>query len=278
MEQKLNFKKSVIILVTIILHFCSSFAVQVLPNQNSNNNAPEVDAGFKSIVITIFTIGIIFLLFLGIMLLFAWILFKIYQKLSELNRKKKHLIYEMFNYDLIQCHFNADSDLKKRNWRLLWLFWKRRPVYIETENGQLDIIGQYHGECYKKEGFYLVALYNKVGLFKYVGQIIIIPEHLKNSIVKKIAGDKVKTMFLSCEGIDSIQESDFYYIPLIRDKKRDNRFVDFADLIHKNYIELKTYRDIITENLNSSKEMVIKSVETNPFVHFGRRGGDNFKK
>jgi hypothetical protein len=278
MEKRvINFKKIFLILFTVITHFSISFAVQIAPTNNNNNNN-GVDEGFKGIVITIFTIGIIFLLFVGLMILFAWILFKIYTKLSELNRKKKHLIYEMFSYDLMQCHFNSDTEMKKRNWKFLWLFWKRRPVYIEKDDGTLDIIGQYHGECYKKEGFYLIGLYNKVGLFKYVGQIIIIPLKIKDKVVKKIQGDKSKTMFLSCEGIDSIQESDYYYIPLIKDYRKENKFIDFADDIHKNYVELKTYRDIITENLNSSKEMVIKSVETNPFVHFGRRGGENFKK
>src|SRR6056297_1599891 len=101
MEKRImNVKKVLFILFTIVTHFSITFAVQIAPTSNNNNNNNGVDEGFKSIVVTIFTIGIIFLLFLGLMLLFAWILFKIYTKLSELNRKKKHLIYEMFSYDL----------------------------------------------------------------------------------------------------------------------------------------------------------------------------------
>jgi len=174
MEKVNKFKKLIIILFTIITHFTVSFAVQVSPVESINKDGGASD-GFKGIVITILTIGVIFLFFVGFMILFSWILYKIYVKLSELNRKKKHLIFEMFGYDLMQCHFNHDRDLKKRNWKLLWFFWKRRPVYIEKDNGELEVVGMYHGECYKKEGFYLLALYNKLTFFKYVGQIIIIP-------------------------------------------------------------------------------------------------------
>ncbi len=253
-------------------------AVQVVQKGGTEATQTGVSEGFRSVVITIFTMGIIFLLFVGGLILFVWVLVKLWKKLSEHNRKKKSLIYDLFAYDLGQCHCNYDPALKKRNWKLLWLFWKRRPVFIENAKGGLQVIGSYHGECIRKEGFYMVALYIKISFFKYIGQIIIIPLELKDKIIKKIDGDGRRTFFLSCDGIDRIAGSDFYYIPLIPDPKKENGYIDFSDKVHKEYIELETYRDIITENLSSYREGIIKSVETNPFVHFGRRGGDSFKK
>lgn len=271
-------KKIWMLISVFFLNIVFINAVQVIQKSGSETSQTGASEGFRSIVITILTMGIIFLFFVGGLILFVWVLVKLWKKLSEHNRKKKSLIYDLFAYDLNQCHHNYDTELKKRNWKLLWLFWKRRPVYIENVKGNLRIIGSYHGECIRKEGFYMVALYIKVSFLKYIGQIIIIPLELKDKIIKKIDGDGRRTFFLSCDGIDRIAGSDFYFIPLIPDPKKKNGYIDFSDKVHKEYIELETYRDIITENLSSYREGIIKSVETNPFVHFGRRGGESFKK
>ncbi|MFW6173090.1 MAG: hypothetical protein ACOC5T_05040 [Elusimicrobiota bacterium] len=273
MGQKI--KRNWLLVLAIMLNIVFINAVQVVQKDPTQEGANE---GLKSIVITVLSIGAMVLLLIAGIIIFAWILIKIWKKLSEHKRRKKSLIYDMFCYDISQCHYNYDTSMKKRNWKLLWLFWKRRPVYIENDKGQLEVIGQYHGECYKKEGFYLIGLYNKLSFFKYVGQVIVIPLDLKDNLVKKLDGDGKRTMFLSCEGIDRVEGSDYYFIPLIPDPEKKNSFVDFADKVHKEYIEIETYRDIITENLSSYREGIIKSVETNPFVHFGRRGGESFKK
>ena len=271
----MNFRQ-IFFILSIYLSLGLSYAVEVVRRDELTNEG--VSAGFRNIIILIFTLGVIFLLFVGGCILFIWILIKIWRKLSEHQRRKKSLVYDLFVYDLAQCHYNYDSKLKKRNWKLFFLFWKMREIYIETEKGSLETIGKYYGECKKKEGFYLLAVYNKVGVFKYVGQIIIIPYEIKDLIVKKIDRDKNRIMFLTCEGIDRLAGSDYYYIPLIKDPKKNNKFLDFTDQIHKNYIEIDTYRDIIIENLSSYRQGIVQSVETNPFVHFGRRGGESFKK
>lgn len=260
--------------ISLFLH--SVILINAVEIVKKDEIKPAVNEEFRSIFMTILTFGIIFLIIVIILILLTWLLIKIWKKLSEVQRKQKHLIYDMFLFDMIQCHYGYDKTMKKRNWKLLFLFWKRRPVYIENQKGELEIIGQYHGECLKKEGFFLLALYQKEGMFKWIGQVVVIPLKIKDFIVKKIDGDGKRTLILFCEGIDRIEGSDYYYIPLVKDRNNNDKFLDFSDMIHKEYIQLETYRDIIVENLSSYREGIIKSVETNPFVHFSRRGGDNF--
>ena len=225
---------------------------------------------YKGLIISVLTFLFISLLAIFLLAVFAYILFKIYTKLSEYNRKKKDFLYDMFLRDDMQCHVNRDQDMKFRNWKLLWMFWKRKSVLLNTSEGY-KYVGEYSGECSKKEDYYLIAITNKITSFKRLNQVIMIPFSMKNKLIRKVTVDGTKTLIIDAEGVDSIGNTDYYLIPLIKNPKKESEFIDFADDIHKKYFEKTIYRDIIKENLQQYRQGVITSVETNPYIHFGRR-------
>jgi hypothetical protein len=263
-------------LLILILILSSTFAVKVTDNSEAPSQA--VENGIQSVIATILTIGFLTFIAIVFMLLFAWLLMKIWAKLTEVKKGKNDFLFESFENFASQSHINYDKKLKKKNWKLFYIFWKRKPVFIENDKGFLECVGLYHGECYKKEGYYMVVIQNKIGMFQFTYQMILIPMALKDKIVKKIDLENNRTMIIRCEGLDTLASTDYIYMPLLRDPKGRLEFIDFSDKIHKEFIEKIVYRDMIKENLLSSRKMVIQSVETNPFVHFGRRGGENFKK
>lgn len=224
-----------------------------------------MDQGTSSVALTIFVMIIIG--FFALCLSF-WVIWKIYKAISDYGKKRKDFLYENFEVDLKQCYIGKDNTMMKRNWKFFWLFWKRNYVYADTENG-LKIIGNYNGETSKKENFYLISIHNKMG-FKNLYKIILVPTSIKNKLIKKLQVDNKSVLVLDCEGIDNIGNTDYYYMPLIKDLSKD-KFIDFADKIHKEYIESIVYRDVIKTNLLQYREGVIRSVEVNPNVHFKRR-------
>lgn len=272
MEQ-INIKKTLIVFYTIFL-FVSAYSVQIVQDSPIKEKANE---GLRSIVITIFSIGIMGILFLLFLGGFAWVIVKIWKQFTAYARKEDFL-YSVFENNLNQCHINHDSKLKKRNWRFLWVFWKKKPVYIENQKDELEVVGSYYGECLKKEGFYFMAISNKVSMFQSIEQIIVIPLSIKNKLIKKVDVEKGRTIILRCEGFDQLENTDYYLLPLIHDEKKKNSFIDFSQLVHDKFIEPTINKDIIKENLMSYRKNIIKSVESNPIVHFNRRGGFDVKK
>jgi len=268
-------------ILLIVMLSISTFAIKVVqsdtPVNEAVNNPATQNEGLKSAVIMVLTFGFIGILFCLAIFIFAWLLLKVWKKLTAYKREK-NFMFEVFTDNVNQAHINHDTKLKKKNWLFLWIFWKRKPVFIENSKGKLEVIGQYHGETLKKEGFYMLAVTNKISMFQTIEQIIIIPLSIKDKIIKKIDVDKGRTMIIRCEGLDTIENTDFYLIPLIKDENTKRDFLDFSNLVHKNFIEVTTYVDIINKNLMSHRKNVVQSVETNPFIHFGRRGDDNFKK
>ena len=260
----LNFRKLRVFLLTIIL-MPMTYAVQVI-QETTQPVAQEGASGLAVFILTIFFTGLIILGFLAGFLL---VLLKIYKKISEYHRKKKDFIYSLYSADYGQCILNANPNMKKRNWKRLWLFYKRKPVYMRNKEG-FEVLGYYDGECYKKEGYYCICLFHKLGMFKTYDNIILIPIKLKDSIVSKINVEGSEVYVLDCEGIDQIGNTDYYYQPLIWDKLR-KEFIDYNDVVHKEYFEKATYRDIIKENLQLHRENIIKSLEANPIVQHNRR-------
>lgn len=260
----------------VLMLFFTSFAYSVQVVKSDDNVMTSQEDKIQGtgkflayVVLWIMGATILFIIFCGILLGIFWIMWKVYKKLTEYNRGKHDFVYNTFTHDLTQCHYGYDKNMKKRNWKLFWLFWKRKPVYIEGDNG-LEAIGGYHGETYRKNGFYLIGLYNKMGLFKYLGQIIIIPIELKDDVIKKYNVNGEHALIIKAEGIDRFIR-DMYYIPLIKNPKSNKEFLDFSNKISSEYMEVETYRDMISENLQKYREAVIRSVESNPQVHFKRR-------
>ncbi len=250
-------KKLIILILMLIFCVTNVFSVQVV--KQDNGVVTQDNSQLKTIVVMVFTIGTIAMFFVFSVLIFAWILSKIYKKLTEHNKRKRDFMYDMFENDANQCHINRDTTLKFRNWKFLWFFWKRDPVWIDTGKNGMKVIGGYNGECIKKESFFLISVYNKLGFFKYIEQ----------ELLKEIYVGKKKVMILNCEGIDQVDNTDYYLIPLIKDRK--GNFLDFADMIHREYIEKTVYRDIIKEELLHYKIGITKAVEANPAVQLKRR-------
>ncbi len=263
-------KKQIIIsILMLIICISSAFSVQVVRQDNGVNKISKEDSQLKTIVVTVLTIGLIAMFFVFAVLIFAWILSKIYKKLTDHNKRKRDFMYDMFESDANQCHINRETSMKIRNWKFLWFFWKRDPVWIDKEKSGLSTIGGYNGECIKKESFWLLGIYNKLGMFRFIEQVIVIPLDIKKELVKEVYIGKKKVLILNCDGVDQIENTDYYLIPLIKDK--NSKYLDFADMIHTEYIEKTVHRDIIKENMLEYKKGITKAVETNPAVQMKRR-------
>lgn len=249
----------------------SVFAVQVVQTSEPVVTEPSNAQVIGSYLGVVF----FFLIFGGIAIgIIVWVIVTIQRKIAEYNQRKRDFIYYDFENNLHQCHINRDQRLKYKNWKTFNIMWKRTNVYVKTKTG-LEFIGQYQGECKKKENFYMIALYNKLGWFKYVESIVFIPILLKDDLVIKMEQGKNVNLIIYCEGIDNIANMDYYFIPLISDPESPKEFLDFADMIHTEYLEKIIYRDVIKENLQQYREGIIKSVETNPNVQFSRRTEKN---
>lgn len=253
------------IFISILASLPVANAVQVV-QQTTEPVAQDGASGIAVLLLTIFFIGLFVLGFVCVML---FIILKVYKAFSQYQREKDDFIYGLYKNDQNQCHVNRNPQMKKRNWKFFWLFFKRKPVYMRNDKG-FDIIGMYDGECYKKEGYYCISLYHKIGMFKTYDNIILIPLKLKDLIVSKINVEGKEVYVLDCEGIDQLGNTDYYFQPLIWDKSR-KEFIDYNDVIHKDYFEKATYRDVIKENLQSYRDNVIKSLEANPKVQYNRR-------
>lgn len=241
---------------------------QINPNLNDNENKGT------GLAITFISILVFIIILFFVFLVFVAILVKIIRHLTEFFYKRKGYIYEKFIDDKNQCLINYDNTLKRRLKRYFWLFYRRQPVYIKKNDNTTEVIGYYEGEAQKKENYYLIAVYNKIGFFKSMTRIILIPNEIKNQIINKFYYDKKASIVLYCDGIDNIYSTDFYFIPLIKKNKTDINYLNFSDNIFKNYIELNAYQDIIGESLNKYKKNVIKAVESNPKLQENRLKGE----
>lgn len=260
----MDLKKGLVYTVFTILLSCSTFAVSVVQT-TVQENQDALNQGFGQFLLTVIVFSVVGILILTILF---WVIFTFYKKFSSLFQRSKDFLYRQFERDVKHCFVNRDKGMIKRNWRFFWLFFKRETVYCDTSKG-LKPIGLYQGEGFKKEGFYMVSLYNKIGLFKVMYSVVIIPLMIKDKLVKKITLGGKSVLVLDCEGLDSYASTEYYFIPLIKDD--NGKFIDFADFVHKNYVEGVVHRDVITKNLLSYRKGVISSVESNPNVHFKRR-------
>lgn len=264
-KQRLN----IIIYLLFVLFGVNS--VQIIQTNTEEQTQSDKATSFAITFITIIVmIVILFAVFLG----FVAILVKIYKKLSEYFYKKKGFFYEMFVNDLNNCRFNYDTKLKRRRKRYLWLFWKRQPVFFKNINDEVDILGYYEGEMYKKEGFYFIAIHTKVNLFKSISRILVIPNEIKKQIINKITIDKKTILTINCEGMDNIISTDFYFMPLLKQKKTDTGFINYSNEVFENYFKVEVYQDIIGESLLKYKHNVIKAVESDPKLNKERRKPD----
>ena len=253
----------------VSLLLCAHFVNSVEIVQKTSLVDEPVNEGLRSLIIWIFSAGVMILLFLGFVFLLAIIIVKIQKKMSDFMRKKKDFLYVNFEENLSQCHLNRDYSLKTRKMSTLWLMWKRNPIYLNSKSQGLIQIGEYDGETLKKENFFFLAVNNKLSFFKSKQTIIVFPSKWYESLIKKVIVNKKKIIIIDCEGLDEIGSTDYFFQPLIPTK--DKTYNDISDEFRKNYTEKVVYRDLLKEELQTHKTAVIKAVESNPYIHQSRR-------
>lgn len=252
--------------------------VVVSQNSGATSTIPQVPTkeGILSavpwdLVWTIVGITILIAIVGGICL---WIGLKIYKKINEDRRKKTDLEYFKFKIDEKMCLINADKKYAYRTWYTLWLGRKRADIYAMTELGRKHI-GQYSGEAVKKEGYYLLSLYQKYSFFDRETDVVIFPYDLSKSMIKKNDDFSIDIV---CEGVDEVLSSEYYSIPVIsniQSEQAENRFVDFSNQIMEKYYKQYMYRDVIKNNISEFREGIKDATEMNPSIQHKRKGGGN---
>ncbi|MFW6246892.1 MAG: hypothetical protein ACOC22_01810 [bacterium] len=250
-----------------------TFAVKVTET-NAQAPAPKVSIASQIIVFLLVGFGI-FLVIALIIIGIVFVLLKIHDKLENASREKEDFFYSDFLCDVKQCNMFKDSELKKRNWKRFWIFFKRNNVFVNPEKENFKVVGQYDGESIKTfhgESWVQIALYNKLGFLKFTRSIILVPFQMRHTIKKQYFGKK-KELIIQCEGLDRVGNTDYLYMPLWKDK--DGDFLDFADKIHNTYLEPKLYRDMIPQNLMSFKDSVDKAIKMNPNMNWKQKNPEN---
>ena len=228
-----------------------------------------LDAVPWDLVWTIVGITILICLVGGVTL---WIGLKIWKKINEDRRKKTDLEFFKFNLDEKMCHINADKKYMYRTWWTIWLGRRRAKIYALTELGRKEV-GEYAGECVKKEGYMLIALYQKYTFFQRETDVVIFPYDLAKDMIKK---NDDFTIDIVCEGIDEVLSSEYYSIPVISNqlnKQSESRFVDFSNEVMENYYRTYMYRDVIKNNISEFREGIKDATEMNPNIQHKRKSG-----
>lgn len=265
-------KRVILLLFMLMFTFNSVFGLEIV-TQTEVEQQKEANSSqntLKTIMIIVFGGGAM-VLFIGfVLMIFGIGIMKFINKVTEFMRNKKDFLYYDFERNLNFCHQFRNYDLKKRNWKTLFITWKRSPVFLKTKEG-LKQIGEYDGEISKKEGFDMVAIHNKLNMFKTIQTIVVVPSEWHTKIVDVLDTGRDKALVIEAEGIDEIGSTDYYFQANIPDPKKDNKFLDISDKFREEYTEKIVYRDIIKDELLGHKEAIIKAVESNPYVHQNRR-------
>lgn len=259
--------KKILISAQILFSVGLINAIEIV--EKTTLESEPVNEGLRTFMIWFFTAGTMILLVLGFVFLLAVIIIKIQKKMSDYMRKKKDFLFTNFEENLSQCNSNRDYQMKFKRMRSLWILWNRNPVYLNTKSQGLVQIGDYDGESMKKENFFLLAINNKINMFKSKQTIIVLPTDWYEKILRKVTINKKKVILIECEGIDEVGSTDYYFQPLIPDK--DKTYNDISDLFRVNFTEKVVYRDLIKQELQVHREAVIKAVESNPYIHQSRR-------
>lgn len=247
-------------------------AVVVVEQSNAPNPIQDTKDIFSaipwSLIFTITLITIFVCLIAGVII---WIALKIYKKINEDRRKKDNLEYFKYTNDIKMCHINSDKKYIYRVWYKLWLGKKRAKVYALSSNGK-KYVGDYLGEATKKEGFYILGLYQIYSFFNRETDIVIFPFQLSKQLIRK---NDDFTIDLMCEGVDEVMSSEYFSIPVFMNNvsrtKNDKLFTDFSNLVMEKYFREYAYRKVIKENIEEFKEGMKEATEMNPHIQLERK-------
>jgi len=264
---KLDKIKKFWFVILAILLSVQVFALQVNEVSNLPNSTKDSSHSIFTIIIfglLLVLVGVIFIG--GFILLVVWLMTKFMKLFSDFQRANEDFFYKKFLQECELCHYGRDSQLIKRNWKMLWLFFKRTPILIKTNDNKIKCIGYYNGESTKIMGLTFIAFTNKVSMFKNKESILIIPQLIEKNIIKFYANDR-KNIMIECEGIDEINNTDYFFQPLIispQDNAKKREFIDLYNLMVKDYFEPTNYKEVIKESLDNYKEGIAKASKMNP--------------
>lgn len=252
--------------------FSNVYALEVTQSKNSQTSPYEDSKSLWGNVNWSMIVGIATIVILvGIVLtIIVFIIMWVIRKFSDNRKSTDDYLYYKFLLDYKMSKINANKAYKRKRLLTCFLTYKRSKIYLESSEGK-KFLGFYDGEMYKKEGqgYFLVAIMQKVSFFKHETDLVIIPKQLKNKIVR-FNLDKTITMF--AEGIDEVMSDEYYSIPLIIDPKSDKgAFIDFSDQVHVEYYENYVLRDVIKTNIEKYKDHVEKATELNPKLQLARK-------
>ena len=264
----MKYLQLVIILLLTISSVSALEVVQVDPNTNPLQETQDfwsqINWGLIWGVATPFLIAAI-----GI-IAFVWFMTWLLRKAGEKRRASTVDELKKFQLDYKACKINSNKHYRRRNPATLWFTWKRSKILAETSDRK-EFLGWYDGETFKKEGqgFFIVAVMQKVGFLKTETDLVIMPSKFKKQIIR-FNLDKTVTML--CEGLDETNSSDFYSIPLIIDKSaKEKHFIDYSDELFQNYFQPYFLREQIRTNLEVYGKNVAKAAEMNATVPMHRK-------
>lgn len=265
-------KKAILNILLFIFLITSVFSLEVV-NSNPNEEPASWIEGPSNFLFGT-TIGLSILIGL-ILLFFAWIMIKLIKWFIEERKKKDNLEYYKFSLDMKQAIINRDRRYIKRRWWSLWILKKRAPIYAETKNGK-KLIGYYEGEADKKEGFFIIALYQIYSIRRREKDVLIIPYKLKEIVYKKNDDFSIN---LVCEGVDETLSSEYFSLLLIENPNKDSKkvFLDYSNQVMEEYFKEYVYRDKIKNLIIESRENVLDATEMNANIQLARKTENNLK-
>lgn len=262
----MNIVRVISFMIFIIFSVGVTSAVQVVDSSNTNTDT----SGVTYLLVTIFVTGIAILIVIVVLILVAMMLFKWYSNFVDNYKGNKDFLYHDSLNEIDQCHKLKDDSMKYRNWKTLFLSWKRHIVYID-DGQELKPIGTYNGETNKKQDLFIMSIYNKMGIFQYSQSLILIPYKFKKDIVRKVDTNGVKSLIIKCHGIDRLGTMPYLYKVLIKSNDENKEFLDYTNLIHKTYFENIVLTNIIKDDLVNTREMIKKATDINPYISTNRK-------
>lgn len=260
--------KKILQKISLLFTLGLSYAVQVQQVQN-----PSVAVQKPTSMWVYAGIGLLVAIILGgLLILFFWIIYKIYKKFQDDARKSVDLEFYKFTTDIKMCRINSDGRFRYGRWWTFFLFKKRASIYADTENG-LRHVGYYDGHAIKKEEYLIIGLFQKTGLFTSETDVLIIPYQLKHFVK---FNDDFSLTIKNCEGVDEVMSSEFFSMPVFNAKRlneKERYFVDFSNHVLENYFRTYAYRDVIKNNISEFRENIRDATEMNSTIQLKRKGG-----
>jgi hypothetical protein len=262
-------KKFFINIFLLIMLTLNVFGVQVVENtanmpDDPNAEKPMLSPEQQNIIIWGLIIGV----FGG---LFIWLIYWIWKKLQENQRKDTDLLYSKYLIDVKNTHQNRDRRLKYRNMFLLGLTWKRAEIILNTENG-LKYFGYYNGELIEANNFILINCHRPAGFLNLGSEqdIIIIPYELRTLVRKEIIRGRYE-LLIDAEAVDLALNTDYYNQIVVKNPKNKEQVLNFNEFIFEKYMIGYSMRQVLKDHTLNYRDNMEKSVDLNPHIQVSRK-------